>query len=139
MKFELGRGTPERNAKNNNTEIAENKVKTRHKRQKRLALSLDCARQVRHRRLQPTRDPCQKHYCKGDWPERKNLVLSRSLSESQRSQTTPSTLGLWPLPNARSGVDNLTMMCSAEPHMWRPYKAQSFQSNRALQKSCSDC
>jgi hypothetical protein len=24
-----------------------------------------------------------------------------------------------PLSDARSGVDNLTMLCSAEPHMWR--------------------
>ena len=45
------------------------------------------------------------------------------LSQSQHNQTTPSRRGLWPLPNARSGVNNLTMMCSAEPHMWRaPYK-----------------
>jgi hypothetical protein len=80
---------------------------------------LDSARQVRHRRLQPRPDPCQDRYCSHDWPERTNLVLSPRSSQSERCQTSPGNRAKWPLPDARSGVDNLTMMCIAEPHMWR--------------------
>lgn len=91
----------------------------RHKLQKQFALSLDSARQVRHRRLQPRPDPCQDRYCSHDWSERTKLVLSPRSSQSERCQTSPGSRAKWPLPDARSGVDNLTMMCSAEPHMWR--------------------
>ena len=84
----------EKSSEKKNTENAR-KQKTRHKRQKRLlALSLDCARQVRHRRLQPTRNPCQKHYRKCYWAERKHFVLSRSFEPVTAQSDNPIEAGV---------------------------------------------
>jgi hypothetical protein len=59
LKFELGKGKGNGFREKRKKQGQSTLQYCRHKLQKQFVLSLDSARQVRHRRLQPRPDPCQ--------------------------------------------------------------------------------